>query len=72
MILSLMTSILILGLISRTLPQLNVMAIGFSVNSILMLATMMLSLGSVAWIFQDRIEPTLTSVLQAIVPMPNS
>ena len=72
MILSLTASILILGLISRTLPQLNVMAIGFSVNSILMLATLMLSLGSVAWIFQDRIEPTLTSVLQAIVPMPSS
>lgn len=42
-----------LGLISRTLPQINVIAVGFALNSLLALGVLFLSLGSVAWAFQQ-------------------
>jgi flagellar biosynthetic protein FliR len=57
---ALLLSNLVLGLISRTLPQINVIVVGFSVNSLLVMALMFLSVGAVAWTFQD---PTL-EVLQ--------
>ena len=38
MIVSLLMSVLVMGLISRTLPQLNILAVGLSLNSIVMLA----------------------------------
>ncbi len=60
LMIALLLSNLVLGLISRTLPQINVIAVGFSVNSLLALALLFLSVGAVAWTFQD---PTL-EVLQ--------
>ncbi len=54
MILALMLTIIIMGLISRTLPQLNILAIGFSVNSIIMLSAMLLSLGVLVRLFEDQ------------------
>jgi flagellar biosynthetic protein FliR len=59
---ALLLSNLVLGLISRTLPQINVIAVGFGVNSLLALGMLILSLGAVAWTFQD---PTI-EVLQQI------
>jgi len=59
---ALLLSNLVLGLISRTLPQINVIAVGFSINSLLTLGVLFLSLGAVAWTFQ---EPTV-DVLQQI------
>ncbi len=54
MMVALMLTIVIMGLISRTLPQLNVLAVGFSVNSIIMLSAMLLSLGVLARLFEDQ------------------
>jgi flagellar biosynthesis protein FliR len=54
MMVSLLLAILIMGLISRTLPQLNVLAVGFSVNSMVMLAAMLLSLGILARVFEQE------------------
>jgi flagellar biosynthesis protein FliR len=59
---ALLLSNLVLGLISRTFPQINVIVVGFSVNSLLVMALMFLSVGAVAWTFQD---PTL-EVLQRL------
>jgi flagellar biosynthetic protein FliR len=53
---------LVLGFINRTLPQLNVMAVGFSLNTAIAIAALAFSLGGAVWIFQDEI----TSVLDAI------
>jgi flagellar biosynthetic protein FliR len=63
---ALLLATLILGLVGRTLPQLNVMALGFSVNSLTALATLGISLGAAAWIFQARLEPALETVLAAL------
>jgi flagellar biosynthesis protein FliR len=50
---------LITGLISRTLPQLNVLAIGLSLNAIALLAVSALSIGSASYLFQDEFEQLL-------------
>ena len=60
-------SILVIGLIGRTVPQLNIMMVGCGINSMLALAVMSLTLGAAAWAFQEQIEPVLKTVLDAIV-----
>lgn len=64
---ALLLSNLVLGLISRTLPQINVIAVGFSVNSLLALALLFLSVGSVAWTFQDPTLEVLQHLREALV-----
>ncbi|TWU03459.1 flagellar biosynthetic protein FliR [Neorhodopirellula pilleata] len=50
---ALLLSNLVTGLISRTMPQINVLAIGLSVNALALLVVTALTIGSVTWIFQD-------------------
>lgn len=56
---ALLLATLVLGLISRTLPQLNVMAIGFGINAAATMLCMAASLGAIAWLFQESLEPHL-------------
>lgn len=63
---ALLLSVLIMGLISRTLPQLNVIAIGFSFNAMVMLATFSISLGAAAWIFQDEAVASIDMIREAM------
>lgn len=46
---------LVTALIGRTLPQLNIMAIGFNINILVLLITLTLSLGTIGWIFQSEL-----------------
>jgi len=64
---ALLLATLVLGLVSRTLPQLNVLLVGFSLNAILTQGILLLSLGGVAWVFQDYVTPTLQSIEQALI-----
>jgi flagellar biosynthetic protein FliR len=59
LLIALFLSTIVLGLIGRTLPQINIIAVGFGINSFLTLAMTLLSLGAVAWTFQ---EPTIESL----------
>jgi flagellar biosynthesis protein FliR len=63
---SLLLATLILGLIGRTLPQLNVLALGFGLNSLLAFAALGLTLGAAAWAFQDQIEPAMKTIFDAL------
>jgi flagellar biosynthetic protein FliR len=63
---ALLMSTLVVGLIGRTLPQLNIMVLGFGLNSMVMVAVMLVSLGGAVWIFQGQVEPALTSVISAL------
>jgi flagellar biosynthetic protein FliR len=63
---ALLMALLVMGLISRTLPQLNVIAVGFSLNSMIMLAVLAITLGAMVWVFQDRVEPTIDSVREVL------
>ena len=65
---ALLISILVLGLISRTLPQLNILAVGLGINTFVLIGTVALSLGSVVLIFKNEIEPTIALVLSAFRP----
>jgi flagellar biosynthetic protein FliR len=56
LLVALLLSNLVLGLVSRTLPQINVIAVGFGLNSLLALGLLFLSMGAAAWTFQ---EPTI-------------
>jgi flagellar biosynthetic protein FliR len=63
---ALLLSNLVLGLISRTLPQINVIAVGFNVNSLLAMGMLFLSIGTVAWTFQEPAVAVLQTVGKAI------
>ncbi len=70
---SLLMSVLVLGLISRTLPQLNILAVGFSLNALILLLTLSVSLGTTAWLFQQHaheVVDLLRVSLQAVAPHP--
>ncbi len=52
---ALLLSNLVTGLISRTLPQINVLAIGLSINALAMLVVTALTIGSAGLIFRQEL-----------------
>jgi len=48
-------SMFVMGLLGKTLPQLNLMSVGFGINSIVMLVVFGLTLGTGMWCFQEQI-----------------
>ncbi len=67
---ALLLSTLVLGLISRTMPQLNILAVGFGMNAMLTFGVMSLALGATVWVFQQQVEPALEMLLDALnVPL---
>lgn len=52
---ALLLSNLVTGLISRTLPQINVLAIGLSINALAMLVVLALTIGSTGLIFRHEL-----------------
>ena len=65
-IVSLLMSILVLGIVSRTLPQLNILAVGFSVNTIVLMGTLGLSLGAMVWTFREHLDPTVQMLVRVL------
>lgn len=69
---ALMVSMLVMGFISRTLPQLNVFVIGFNLNAFVLLATLSICLGSMVWAFEDQVASVIelvgTALLHDVVP----
>jgi flagellar biosynthetic protein FliR len=63
---ALLLTTLVLGFISRTLPQLNILAFGFSLSSLVTFCTLAVSLGTMAWIFQQQIDPAIEIVLDGL------
>ena len=63
---ALLLATLLLELIGRTLPQLNVLALGFGLNALLAFAALALSLGVAAWAFQDQIQPAMEAIFDAL------
>ena len=63
---SLLLAVLIIGLISRTLPQLNSINLGFSFNTLVLLSTLAFSLSSAIWIFQDETKNAIDTVRDAL------
>jgi flagellar biosynthetic protein FliR len=65
-VVALLVATLVLGLISRTLPQLNILAVGFGINATFTLITVSVSLGAIAWLFQAELEPALEILVDAL------
>ena len=63
---ALLLATLVMGLISRSLPQMNIMVFGFGVNALLALAVVALSLGGGAWLLEDHIESTIEQLLNGL------
>ncbi len=55
-VLALLLATLVLGIISRTLPQLNVLSFGFGVSALVTFGIVWVSLGAVAIVFQHYID----------------
>ncbi|MGE3240362.1 MAG: flagellar biosynthetic protein FliR, partial [Pirellulales bacterium] len=68
LLVALFMSTIVLGLIGRTLPQINIIAVGFGINSFLTLAMTLLSLGAVAWTFQEPTIDALERIQAALHP----
>lgn len=65
---SLLLAILVVALISRTLPQLNSMAVGMNFNAMIVLAVMAFCMGFAIWIFQDETARVVEDVSNTFLP----
>jgi flagellar biosynthesis protein FliR len=65
---ALMLATVVLGLISRTLPQLNILAIGFGLNALVAFVVLSFSIGAIAWLFQEQLEPAVEAIVAALRP----
>jgi flagellar biosynthetic protein FliR len=59
---SLLLAILIVALISRTLPQLNSVAVGLNFNSLIVLAVLALCIGAAAHVFQESAPDAISTM----------
>ena len=55
-----MTSLFVMGLLSKTLPQFNLMAVGFGINSMIMFAVFGITVGIGMWAFQEQLGDIFT------------
>jgi flagellar biosynthetic protein FliR len=68
---ALLLATLVLGLIGRTLPQINILAVGFGVNSLLSLGCLFTSVGVVAWAFPQQTGTAIEILRNALHPSAN-
>jgi flagellar biosynthetic protein FliR len=64
---ALLLATLVLGLIGRALPQLNVLSLGFALNALVTLAVLSTSFGALAYAFGDEVQTALENVVDALV-----
>ncbi|MDX1947364.1 MAG: flagellar biosynthetic protein FliR [Pirellulaceae bacterium] len=69
---ALLLAILIVALISRTIPQLNSVAVGLNFNSLIVLGGLAMCIGPAAWVFQEEVGGVIESVREAFVPPASS
>jgi len=65
-LLAMLIALLAVGMLNRTLPQLNIMAIGHNLNALLLLVLLMFSVGGIAWVFQDQMTLALEQMQQVL------
>jgi flagellar biosynthesis protein FliR len=63
-----MVSTLVLGLVGRAVPQINIMAVGVGLNTLMLLGLSCLTLGVVAWTFQQPLVDVLVQLRNAVHP----
>ncbi|MGI9427683.1 MAG: flagellar biosynthetic protein FliR [Bythopirellula sp.] len=63
---ALLLATLLLGLVGRTMPQINILAVGFSVNSLLTLGCLFTTLGAIVWAFPLEAASALDGLREAM------
>jgi flagellar biosynthetic protein FliR len=63
---ALLLATLVLGLVGRTLPQINVLVVGFNLNALLTVAILFVSLGAVAWAFPQQAVDAIDMLRDAV------
>jgi flagellar biosynthetic protein FliR len=63
---ALLLATLVLGLIGRTLPQINILVVGFSVNALLTAGCLVVTLGAVAWAFPQQAIDAIDTLVSAM------
>lgn len=66
LMIALFLATLVLGLVSRTLPQINTMVVGFGINAMLTLGVMTASVGAVAYVFQAPLASVIDGVVASV------
>jgi flagellar biosynthetic protein FliR len=66
-VMALLLATLVMGLISRTVPQLNVMSLGFGVSAITTLVVLSASLGGIAWALEGQVEPFIENLVESVM-----
>jgi flagellar biosynthetic protein FliR len=67
---ALLLATLIVALVSRTLPQLNAVAVGLNFNSLIVLAVLAFCLGSAGWVFQEELGGVIELVAGTFATTP--
>ncbi|MEZ6114150.1 MAG: flagellar biosynthetic protein FliR [Pirellulaceae bacterium] len=67
LVVSVLLAHIALGFVARTIPQLKSMGMSFNVNSLVALASLSLSLGTVVWLMQDQLETVLVTLQTTLV-----
>ncbi|NOY29453.1 MAG: flagellar biosynthetic protein FliR, partial [Planctomycetes bacterium] len=67
---ALLLSTLVLGLIGRTLPQINILAVGFGINSLLTLGCLFTTIGAIAWAFPQQASSAIDLIMESLRPAP--
>lgn len=65
---ALLLSNVVTSLLARTLPQLNILSIGFNVNIGSLLLVLFVSLGSVGWVFQSELANWIDTCHRILLP----
>ena len=55
----LLASNIVIGIISRTYPQMNLLGIGLTSNMVVMMGAVFLTVSGTVWLFVDDVKPTL-------------
>lgn len=67
-VVALLLATLVIALVGRTLPQLNLMSLGFGSTAAVAVLAVGVSLGGACWIFADQLEPVVQTALHALNP----
>ena len=63
---ALLLATLVLGLIGRTMPQINILAVGFGVNSLLTLGCLFTTIGAIVWAFPLEAASAIELIRQTL------
>jgi len=63
---ALLISTIVIGLISRTYPQMNTLGLGLNSNQLVLFLAIFLTLGSSVWLFVDDLDLTLAMILDTL------